>query len=339
VSRPSDDKTIDDKALEEYLKGGSPVSRRYREIEAAGVPPELDLRVLSEARSAVAGKRVAKSRAWLRWGAPLALAASAVLVVSIVIESGVQKGAMLSAPEPRSEVSAEAQAGAREKLQDQRQPEKKSDELRRDVASDMVMLQEVAQVASPPPPMAIASPVQDTTRVKAEQPGSESSARPVEQVVVTRESPRPAMMTSQSAIVAVEQETAPPETESVAPADAPPAYAPAARTEPQRRTERRSASVEEVVLTAQRRPTARVRNAGPRGTVPMSGRTGSAADEADLDEAQSTTDPQRWLEEIRELRNQGKSREADREWRRFRDAFPDFPVAETDAARAPADER
>ncbi len=45
------------------------------------------------------------------------------------------------------------------------------------------------------------------------------------------------------------------------------------------------------------------------------------------------TDPEAWLKDIRQLRKDNKPEEADREWRRFRETFPDFEVAETDAAR------
>ena len=34
------------------------------------------------------------------------------------------------------------------------------------------------------------------------------------------------------------------------------------------------------------------------------------------------SDPERWLEQIRQLRKENKQTEADREWRRFREAFP-----------------
>ena len=78
---------IDIKALDEYLKGGSDISQRYRELGREDVPPELDRRVLDEARAAVAGGGAARSRSWLRWSAPVALAASVVLVVAVVIES------------------------------------------------------------------------------------------------------------------------------------------------------------------------------------------------------------------------------------------------------------
>jgi hypothetical protein len=40
------------------------------------------------------------------------------------------------------------------------------------------------------------------------------------------------------------------------------------------------------------------------------------------------------LEYIRQLRKDGRSRQADLEWKRFRAAYPEYPVNEKDAARA-----
>ncbi len=97
---------IDIKALDEYLKGGSDISQRYRELGREDVPPDLDRRVLAEARAAVAGGGAARSRSWLRWSAPVALAASVVLVVAVVIESPVQDETL--AIQPASEESYEA---------------------------------------------------------------------------------------------------------------------------------------------------------------------------------------------------------------------------------------
>jgi hypothetical protein len=45
------------------------------------------------------------------------------------------------------------------------------------------------------------------------------------------------------------------------------------------------------------------------------------------------TDPEAWLKDIRQLRKDNKQEEADSEWHRFRETFPDYEVAETDAAR------
>ena len=57
---------IDIKALDEYLKGGSDISQRYRDLGSEDVPPELDRRVLDEARAAVASGGAARSRSLLR---------------------------------------------------------------------------------------------------------------------------------------------------------------------------------------------------------------------------------------------------------------------------------
>ena len=51
------------------------------------------------------------------------------------------------------------------------------------------------------------------------------------------------------------------------------------------------------------------------------------------DEDPERSDPQKWLEEIRELRRAGKVADADRAWQQFREAFPKFLVADDDLAR------
>jgi hypothetical protein len=78
-----------------------------------------------------------------------------------------------------------------------------------------------------------------------------------------------------------------------------------------------------------------VRTAGPRGAISgsaLSSETRPAADE-DAERADLRSDPQKWLESIRELRRAGKAEEADRAWQDFDKAFPNFPVADGDLAR------
>jgi hypothetical protein len=77
------------------------------------------------------------------------------------------------------------------------------------------------------------------------------------------------------------------------------------------------------------------RTAGPRGTISgsaLSSESRPAADE-DAERADLRSDPQKWLESIRELRRAGKVEEADRAWQEFHKAFPNFPVADDDLAR------
>lgn len=100
-----------DKLLDEYLRGESPVSQRYRELEAENVPPQLDAAVLAQAHAAVAQRK--RKPSWVRWGAPLALAASAVMAVAIVLEVGVQDEVRLPAPRLEQPVSAERAQEAR----------------------------------------------------------------------------------------------------------------------------------------------------------------------------------------------------------------------------------
>jgi hypothetical protein len=78
--------TPDDKALNEYLTGQSPISARYRELPADDVPPELDAVILAQARNAITqSSSHTKLERWRRWSVPATLAATFVLVVSLVI--------------------------------------------------------------------------------------------------------------------------------------------------------------------------------------------------------------------------------------------------------------
>ena len=77
---------------------------RGRALQAVGVGVlALDRRVLDSAREAVE-----KPRRWMRWSAPIALAASTVLVVSIVIETGVDKHAVPTSLPAESQSEAAA---------------------------------------------------------------------------------------------------------------------------------------------------------------------------------------------------------------------------------------
>jgi hypothetical protein len=138
------------------------------------------------------------------------------------------------------------------------------------------------------------------------------------------------------------QDPAPPQYESDPSANAAvqatAAQAQASATKPPARYEAEVHDLSEVTVTAARRKlTSAATGAGPRNTVR---RANSYADEevagdaaAPATQPASYSDPERWLEAIRELRKEGKTREADLEWKRFHAAFPDHPVPESDTAR------
>jgi hypothetical protein len=71
--------------FQEYLDGDSPVSRRYAELDEAGPSPELDAAILASARRAVNSGPVKSTGQYRRWMAPLSLAATVMLVVSLAL--------------------------------------------------------------------------------------------------------------------------------------------------------------------------------------------------------------------------------------------------------------
>ncbi|MDB5978450.1 MAG: hypothetical protein JWR07_5210, partial [Nevskia sp.] len=81
----------DDHELEQFLARRSELSQRYHsavgsdvgaDAAGEGAPPELDAAVLARARAELQ-RPAASSRRFLRWGRPLAVAASLMLVVSL----------------------------------------------------------------------------------------------------------------------------------------------------------------------------------------------------------------------------------------------------------------
>jgi hypothetical protein len=341
----------DDRAFDEYLRRGAQVSERYRQLADDEVPPELDRRVLAQAHDAVAGER-RRSRAWIRWSAPLALAASLVLVVSIVFDNRAQRE-VLSTSRKQSEVlmpaapvtteqrasapppaSADEPAAVLETKAEETAPAPQLADL--DLA---IAIPEQPKMVSPPPMPAPAPPQEadrafravapatasggiagglraraeaveaEETPARADAAGADTAngQRSLSQVVVTGSRRKESVQDTPIAVTAAE--------ESVQ--DKPIAVP----------------AVEDVTLTANRRSfTPAGQGDGPRGTIPR--RTVSEPSEAELQEQVLQSDPQAWLEHIRQLRRDKETRKADEEWRRFREKFPEYPVEESDTARS-----
>ena len=311
MSNGNDNNPIDDKELDSYLSGSSEYSRRYRAVESDGVPPELDRLVLTEA-SASAGNlpSIARKRSrplgfWMRVSAPVALAASVVLVVSVVIRSGMQS----------------------EKLETQ---------IALDPAAPPL------KVETPPPPEETAvyateveKPI-STPTIEADAPGptapavkakSPQSVPPAEEATLDEVivQGRLVRSTPQDSALPVEVFSA----EELRQQDTT-AERSATNREAQRRQEQSAATgVEEVIVTGQLRRAPAPTGAGPRGTVRPTG----APSDAEIAKEERETNPEQWLRHIRELRADGKQREADREWRNFIEAYPNYEVGEADAAR------
>ena len=321
---------IDIKALDEYLKGGSEISQRYRELGRDDVPPELDRRVLDEARTAVASGSGGRSRSWLRWSAPIALAASVVLVVTVVIESGVQENpSVVTQPVSADKVRAEPQREAEEyRLEEQV------------VAAERTKQEQPRQFAAEPP----AAIVPEVTRASApaapppalaKAAAERSSAAALEQVRIQAQAPRDqSLATSPVAVDTTTLDSPAAQVAAEQPAFAGSVATVSARKEVQTAPVEADSSDDDlssVAVTGNTRARRAGRTAGPRNTVSNSAISSEARPAADEEAAQ--IDPQKWLEEIRELRRAGKVTQADLAWQDFRKAYPQFPVAEDDLAR------
>lgn len=315
MSNAIDNNAVDDKALDEYLSGGSEYSRRYRATAADDVPAELDRLVLTEA-SAHAGKLTPKlstitrkrSRPlgfWMRISAPVALAASVVLVVSVVIRSGIQSQKLETqvalesdAPPPRVETPSSGEEN----------------------------VTYATEVEEPPATHAIqpAAPAPSAPALKAKSRAAAPPAEPatLDQVVVEQRKVQSTLEDSALPVTVISSEDlAPQESAAQRTAD---------NRESRRREEQSAATgLEEVIVTGQLRRSSAPTGAGPRGTV----RPASGPSAAEIAKEEREANPEQWLRHIRELRAAGKRREADREWRDFVKAYPNYAVSETDTAR------
>ena len=319
MTESTDNQLPDEQQLDEYLEGDSSVSRQYRQLHSAEVPTDLDRLVLRQAEDAVKGRPARGRPAWVRWTAPLAVAASAVLVLSIVIETGVRdETVMLDVPQPPMQAKERQRAESKVEgtiINEQAAP-----------ASDFMAPAEPATeepLADHPPSLrrAPAAPRRDVTPAappppKPDVPSPEEfrSAEPVieapKAIVENRPSPPPAaaparpatIMPTQSVSRAAEDAARVLEASSLEGA----ARKQSAAAEEAHREEERSAA--QMAYSRQ--------ISAPLPVPP-----------------QAYTDPEAWLKDIRQLRKENKQEQADREWRRFRAAFPKYEVAETDAAR------
>ena len=314
---PSELDTADDAALNDYLRRDSAVSQRYREVVADAVPASLDHAVLAQAKSAVAEKKVSRWRGVTRWSAPLALAASVVVVVSIVRQPAMQEE-MVRTAAPVSAPAAPASAPLHYEMPKEAAPER-AENLARTDEKEARMLMQVAPEPKPAPP---AQPPESIREKKAEL---DRSVR--DHVVSTAQ-----QLSVQSVTI-----PSPPPVDAAPASNADIAHTIAMTRNDAAVADRRQAvpisndsDLSEVIVAAQiRKPTAS-NGAGPRGTVAAVPKS-----DAPIDAAFSEDEPPSWLQHIRKLRSDGWTLRADAEWLRFRQKYPDFVVDEADTARPP----
>ena len=280
---------IDDKAFEEYLKRGSAVSQQYRSLHEVEPPRHLDKDVLAQAERAVHSQTLQKSRRWKTWSVPVALAASTLIAVSIVLESGMQHEATSTAPvaapmKAEADASGSAAANGAREMDEAAAQAKRSEDL-----SERILHVETTVAAPAPAPESPAFVPDPALAAKAERAAQapmpvEAERRAKENIDVQSQAmlePLAPEPVDQYAIASRAPETAPP--------------------------------------AAMRREH---RMAAPSSAV------------SDQAKPRATRDPEQWLRDIRELRTAGETKEADRQWKEFEAAFPDYAVAEDDSARS-----
>ncbi|HEY6642377.1 hypothetical protein [Povalibacter sp.] len=300
----------DDKAFDEYLGRRSRVSQNYRGLPSGEVPAHLDQQILAQARAAIASgadelARVrARRRRLLQWSVPAAVAASALLVVSIVIRSGVEHEVT------PADFPADFQAAK---------------QVPASAPAAQVAKPEAAGTSTEESVVLIAPPRDAVTEFS-------SYAR--------KPSPRDASQAKRTAAAQPQQVPAmsPPTASAPTPMAPPPPQVAAMQERAVMEAARREQE-EQVAVTAQRQETAK--QSVSAMAMQRSRSIGESANVADapLSVARLHADPDDWLEHIRQLRRDGQQAAADREWQQFEATYPDHPVAATDLARTKQDSR
>jgi hypothetical protein len=300
-----------DKLLDEYLRRESAVSQRYREVEADEVPPELDAKVLAQARAATATQRKSKP-AWMKWSAPLALAASGVLIVAIVLEVGVQEDVRMPAAKTEQTTTIPPPS-----------PEAQ-------VVEEVVQIAPVVAPASEmrfeaPTPAADHAPRESKAEAPQQLAKKSTEREAIESVIVTGSQPQTATQDVPISVSAISGD----ELEGIASDSGTASFEDASSGSVADLRER--ARAEEITVTAQSRARAPRQNAPipPRAVSVMR----SPSPPAPSAQRAPRLAPEEWLEQIRTLRREGKVLEADEQWQEFSEAYPNFEVATTDVAR------
>jgi hypothetical protein len=301
----------DDKTLDEYLQRKSTVSQHYRNLDSDDVPPALDSSVLGQAREALAASKANKKPAWTRWSAPVALAASLVLGVAVVLDVGVEEKLVLPAPQvqqAREAVSTDAASVE---------------------AIEQVTKQPLADTAAPiiAPKVDAPASASPTSRRQLKASESKAGAQKREASVATK------VVQERDAVLSREEPRAPP----------PPAAAPSPNALEEQGVltglpAREAADKPELEARRDQSVAANAEFSRTRAqaTVATSAMRPASAPAYDVpQEAQPPRlEPVLWLEQIRTLRREGKVLEADEQWRQFSEAYPNFDVAADDLARS-----
>lgn len=77
---------LSDESFEEYLNGGSSLSRAYGAIASPKVPAKVESLVLRRARMLASLRALLQTETWVGWSMPVALAACTIVMVAVLIQ-------------------------------------------------------------------------------------------------------------------------------------------------------------------------------------------------------------------------------------------------------------
>lgn len=299
----------DDPTFEEYLKRDSALSRQYQHSSDEVVPPELDKKILAQARDAISDKNdkkvITHPSWWIKWNKPVALAATLMLAFTVIYKVGYQSVDRLSAPEAPQAVTQKAndQFTAPTVTQNSLDADKKSETT--DALAAVSSLKDNAEQHHEPE--VAAKPLMPSVQ-RALPPPPATSIAPNAATPVVMPAPAEARKeASNTAAGSLAKSTEQPKRESVSVVD--------------------SITAEDigkfpdtnVAESLQRVPGVEIRR--------------DAAPDKEKKTTEQKTDPDATLQRIRELRKHGKNKAADQAWKQFQKDFPYYEVAADDPAR------
>lgn len=313
---------IHDDEFEDYLKRDSTLSRQYQNSSNDDVPPELDKKIITQARDAISDKKVVTHPSWwIKWNKPMALAASLMLAFTVIYKVGYQSINHLAEPEAMhvAEKDSNYPSSGAALTQDAARVEDKASLANEPIAGlrkeDEQALNEPVQRAQPHPfpssiPSSIPSPSIQKTLPAHPAEAAAPAPTPAPPTSVLAMAPAEAKQEPQSAGLAVsgnlDKSTEQPKKEAARVVD--------------------SITAEDIGKF----PDTNVAESLQRVPGVTIQRDATPAKEK---KARQKNDPEYALQHVRELRKQGKKKEADKAWKQFQIDFPYYEVTADDPAR------
>lgn len=323
-----------DDEFEAYLKrrtpGGQPCQTGINPPDPLEPPPELDRIIIGKARRAIQGARPVPVYRAPKWALPAGLAATIVISFVVVFELGLRTHQTVPAPEP----------------------------IDTEIVADAPLITDASAPAAAAPeiPTAAANSHVAGSGATERQGASPRATATTRSTAAPRATP-PVKAVARLRLPAIPTDPWPP----VAPANVSPAMD-AAQPQPDEKARTRLARVEvaesrsraDAQLSGEAAPS--ISNAEPNPSAggpprvayaPARPPTTQTPNVVTLEEViirgpapshhprAAHLDPATWVSEIEKLHNAGRTAEAERQIKRFREAYPTYPLPTEAAAAAP----